>query len=303
MATTPQTISIAYGSPSVSLEPGVYKMKFKPTMRHGVIALLAVISGVVLWLGLPRFLLMLSDMIRGFRAEVDIVKGSALVVACAALVVAWNNFRRGNTAIVKLVSVSNSGGQRLDVNKREFYSQFEIKIKNLGIPLRNPSVALLGFTQLGSLSIPLQRLKEDQPVSNEGTLEKGMVARYAIRSFEMDSTDRSMVYELVDPDAVDISVSVYSEGYRVKEFCFPSKGVRLWLMCKWNRMAWAINEWFAYDIEKWGRKFTHRPDYIPTFAEPFRRLKRFVEGLSEAEKPNIKVPTKHGLFTTSDVTN
>jgi hypothetical protein len=155
----------------------------------------------------------------------------------------------------------------------------KIKVKNLGIPLRNPSLVLHGFTRLGWLSMPLQRLKEDQAVSNEGTLEKGMIVRYAIRSRETGVTERSMVSELIDPQAVEVSICVYSESYRVKEFRFPSSGMQMWLKRKWNSMAWTVNGWFTCEIERWGKKYTHRPTYIPSFTDSFTRLKWFVDGL------------------------
>ena len=226
----------------------------------------------------------------GYYASTDTTKTSALLVALAALVIAWNNYRRGNTAIVKLVRIRECGNAVRGVNNDQMFHTFEVSVKNLGIPLKHPAVLLQGYTQLGSLSIPLNPLRGDTPVQPGGALEKGMLAMFAIRSFELSQGQRQMIAALADPEAERVAIAVYSHGYLIKRFPLRSLEAARMLKRGWNRIAFPINsKLFWRTRRKWGRPILHSREILPTLRDHLSTLQRFASQM-RAETQD-QVPT------------
>ncbi len=224
-----------------------------------------------------------------FYSAMDPVKGSALVVAVVALVVAWNNFRRGNTAIVKLIQVSASGHHALGVNSERPYHSFSVELKNLGIPLKAVSVAITGFSGMGSGHVPLRQFQFDEPAPHGGALEKGMIAKFAIRTPELEPAALAILSSLGEPDASGVNVAVYSNGYLVKRFRVDRPTLKL--RRGWNRLAHRINGAFTTRKKVRGREILHPHEVVPAFQDPDFYLRFFVKAAKE-EQANPGAPPK-----------
>ena len=221
----------------------------------------------------------------------DATKAIPLIVSSAALYVAWNNYRRGNSAIVKLSAVTTQYRTELSVNRSQPYSTFEVLIKVLGIPLHNPLVVIHARTSFGRLNIPLSQLVDGKPApSTGGSLEKGMVACYGLRSFDMDHGQRQMLCQTADPDTVDVEIAVYSNGYFVKRFRLQWRPpLNRWVR-KWNGLAYHINfHYLSRTRKKWGRPMLFHREYIPRFKDPMLSLEQFVSFLKH-EAMGAQVP-------------
>lgn len=217
-----------------------------------------------------------------YYAATDVTKTSALFVALVALYVAWSNYRRGNSAIVRIVDVKESGSVEVGVNDNQFYSTFEVFIKVLGIPLRNPAVLLEGRIQFGHLSFPLAQFQNRKPVTSGGTLEKGMVAFYGVRSFDLDLGKRQMVTALADPKAEQVAICIYSNGYLVKRFPLQRRLPVSPAVRRWNGWAAHVNlHYFSLKRIKWGRPVVQMRDVIPKITDWMFPLERFARVVSD----------------------
>jgi hypothetical protein len=218
-----------------------------------------------------------------FYGSMDVVKVSALVVAIAALIVAWNNFRRGNTAVVKLVSVHFNEIHSVNVNQGQRYSQLLVEMKNIGIPLRRAQVGLIGFTKIGNVSIAFKQLQLDREVADPGDLERGMMAQFGLRSFEMNPGEKCMISSF-NEDALRVRIGVYSNGYLVRSFRLQQ---RFQLIRRyWNKIALAANQRCTTVKERWGRKFVHTPTILPMFPDFNVDLQLFIRSVPPPEMPS-----------------
>jgi len=213
----------------------------------------------------------------------DSSKVGTLIISLVALHLTMSNYRRGNYAIVKLVEVTESGtSRRLGVNRNQMYAVLDVRIKVLGIPLRNPAIVLQGYTRIGRLSVPLKQFEDDKPVASDGTLEKGMIASYGLRSFDMNAGERQMFSELVDPEAEYVAISIFSNGYFVKRFLLQRKPFLRKAIRRWN--DWAAGANFRYMSKhhiKFGRPVIQTRDVIPQFADRMYPLERFANALKQ----------------------
>jgi hypothetical protein len=233
-----------------------------------------------------------------FNQTVNIVTFSALIVAVCALIIAYTNFKRGNTAIIKLVDLSASGGQSIGVNNQQMYHKLEVKFKNLGIPLRNPSVSVNGFAG-GWFDVRLARYKGDERVKqeNDSVLEKGMVASYALFSFEMDYTIKRMLSSLIEPDAYRLCISVFSDGFLVRRFSLKGRPWLTRLKHRWNSFSFWFNGQFERVIIYKGRPIHHCPEILPRLKNYRWQFEYFVksstaEVTSSAHAPHPESPAR-----------
>jgi hypothetical protein len=226
-----------------------------------------------------------------YYSNLDIIKGTTIIVALAALMIAWNNYRRGNTAIVKLVEFTYSATDSIGINNSQLFVKLDVRIKNLGIPLKRPHVSLHGHTRYGWLSLPLMKIEDDQPADTNGSLDKGMVAAFALRSFEMKPAQIGILSSLSDPEAFGISLGVFSNGFLVKRFRLQSPATIERLKRKWNSLAGRLSRRFAYSRKRWGRTFVQMPTILPSISDPHHVMDEFVTSLKD-DRLNGRSPAK-----------
>jgi hypothetical protein len=255
-------------------------MKRRAKILLIIVMVLAI--ALLVWL-FPHLIAFIGYAGRRFYDTVNIVTGSALVLALCALLVAYTNFRRGNTAIMKLVELTASSGESDRINNGERYFKLEVRFKNLGIPLRNPSVSVNGNAG-GWLNLQLARYRGDERVESDHdtALEKGMVATYALFSFTMDDTSKRMISSLIEPDARDLCISVYSDGFLVRRFFLKDLPWLKWLRGRWNRLSFLVNTEFERVIMYQGRSLHHTPTILPTLRNYRWQFENFVKWTNEA---------------------
>lgn len=223
----------------------------------------------------------------------DATKAVPLIVSLVALYVAWSNYRRGNSAMVRLLEVRTEHHSELGVNQNQMFARFEVWVKVLGIPLRNPHAVIHARTEFGTLPVPLSQFLDGKPVPRTGgALEKGMVAFYGLRSFDLNHGQRQMAIQTAAPEAEDVEIAIYSNGFFVKRFRLQWKPpLRTWIR-KWNN--WAAHANFKYlsrTRKKWGRPFFFDRQWIPRFKDSMFALEQFASSLKE-EATGPPAPSK-----------
>jgi hypothetical protein len=221
-----------------------------------------------------------------FFATADASKVTAIVISLLALWVSWSNYRRGNTAILKIVRLETSGCSAIDVNNRQPYSVFTVVIKNVGIPLKNPLVVLSGFTRAGTVHIPLRQMYDDKPIEAGGSLEKGMFGIFALRSFELHPGQRAMIAALADREVEDASIKIASNGFAVASFRLRDRAPIRALKKRWNDWSFGINQRFFWKNRvRWGRTFLHTRNILPKLQDQLAELQMFAQGLAQERQP------------------
>jgi hypothetical protein len=208
----------------------------------------------------------------------NLVNWTTLAIASMALFVAVTNFRRGNTAVIKLVSVDFSHQSNIEKNGGRFYSEFSVLIKNLGIPLTIAHVTLTAHAKGLGIKIPFSRFQFDEIIAEGGSLEKGMVAKFGLRSFDLPQDKRNFL-SLLDDEAIFVKIVISSNGYVVKSFRLDKSGLKL--RRKWNDFAARMNMYFVTTTNRWGKKYTSFHNIVPIWSDPLLDLRRFIDTVSK----------------------
>jgi len=245
---------------------------------------IALVSGLSLGLLLIIVLLLLgfrwtSTLLESMRSDIRVtglvVALFSLIIAISALIIAWNNFRRGNTPVVKLIDIQTIGtnsaktGGKIDL-------EFSVFIKNLGIPLHTAQVGLNAMTKAGTMSIPFEQFDISGNVLPFGTLEKGMVGIFSLKESRLKPEQKQMV-QILTHEATDISIGVFSSSFRVKRFRIPDKFPNF--KKTWNAIARKLNDQFTTAKSRWGKTFTRTRKPFHTFPDFEFQLQVFVGGI------------------------
>ena len=188
-----------------------------------------------------------------------------------------------------------SGHSRLGVNNNQFYSTFEVLIKVLGIPLRKPLIVIKGRGSFGEMSCPLMQFEDDQPAASTGTLEKGMIAAYGLRSIDLNPGQRQMVAAIVEPETEQVAICVYSNGYFVKRFLLQRKPLVGRAVRRWNNWAATFNfRYMSLTRIKWGKPVLFTRNIVPLFSDRMFPLEQFASALKEESQrqPNPIAPSR-----------
>lgn len=177
----------------------------------------------------------------------------SIILTSLALIITWNNYRLNNYVSVKIVSAKCSYCQSVYENNEHGFSSFMIVVKNLGIALHNPSVAL----DADSIHFYLSCFACDKRSHIEvGELKKGMIATFGIKSYEIK---KELFKELTK--SKNIAIAFYSDGYLVKKTTIPQHGLRLWLKRTWNSFAAKIEFGFSYEDGEYLRYLIQLPRF------------------------------------------
>ncbi len=211
-------------------------------------------------------------------------------VALMALFIAWNNYRRGNEAIIRLKKFSYCLNASINVNNMKDFAQLDVHIQNLGIPLKRPHICLHAFALGGTISIPLKKLEGDFPADDGGSLEKGMIAHYCLRSFELKPEELSMLSLLADPETCSIAMGVYASGFLAKRFRLESSPIVAKFKHHWNVVGHRLSMKFSRTEKRWERHFIRIRTILPPLKEPDDVLRRFVALLKTVEENKAQPP-------------
>ncbi len=175
--------------------------------------------------------------------SLDWMKIAPIAISSTALYVAINNFRHSHQFLIKLRRCRSGLIQdRLSVEPYEF---FEVQIVNLGLPLRNGAIALVGSVNFGFCTLQIPRINLKGQTAEPETIERGMIATFQLRSFEQ--TEVEMIHSLAGC-GTRLGIAVVADGYEV----FRIK-IRRWRRLRkiwaiWQRVARAVSNWFGYYV-------------------------------------------------------
>ena len=138
---------------------------------------------------------------------------SSMLVGLAALGLAVRESRRNGSAIVQRLEAQASGGMNVAKNGGEYYSSFNLKIRNLGISLHDVSACLIFESEDGLCTFELPPVG---PIKAE--FSKGMIAEFCYESFAWPIWGPKMLSQLTDPVRQRARVVVKTQGLVAKEF-------------------------------------------------------------------------------------
>lgn len=205
------------------------------------------------------------------------------VIAVVALYVAWSNYRRNNFPVVKLLESGCSYSQRAGENNDRMYGKFNVRVRNLGIPLHNVHMTLSFVPPdgMGRASLPLPLA--DGGNRREGQLAKGMVAEFLLKSHLLTGGDKHFLSMFHDACRQATSLCLYSDGYLAWEWRLDTRRYRLKQL--WNRFAWKVNPKLTRAVKADGRERPVMKTYwLPTFILPDVGLVRFADDVRKADE-------------------
>lgn len=198
-----------------------------------------------------------------------------LAVLAVALVAIWftvRESRRNNSPVLSIKECQSSFHcESMDENNRQPFDAFTIVIQNHGIALHDVKVALWfrDLPEYGSIRLDLDSADEGE----HPQFARGMVAKFVMKSYLLDSWGKGMLHRLRDPVEQRAEIHVYSQGYLAYSFKAWSLAERL--REKWNRLAVRVNYKLYYEI---GKKQIQIWNILPTTVEllwPVRLLCRW----------------------------
>jgi hypothetical protein len=210
----------------------------------------------------------------------------ALIVALLALYIAYANYRRNNFVVVQIVECTATGLQSATENNWQFFHQFRVLIRNLGIPLHNMTMELCfrETTEHGVLSHYLE--KRHDTVGGKDQFAKGMIAEFFLKSYLLKPESFDWLSRLSDPAKQDARFRVYSDGYLAAEIRIASVWDRF--KAKWNQIANRVNHLRRRELNSPdGITMVKYTKFLPSFAVVTGwPVKQFTSSLRrDSEKP------------------
>ena len=172
--------------------------------------------------------------------SVDLV---ASILAIIALVFAIRVERRNTMPGAKLICCDgHTSGMSVAENRGQPFHEFRVRIRNVGIALHNTTAHLV-FNDAGDVSVfssQMRRLTEIPGDHEE--FAKGMIAEFAIKSYDLDPSWVARLLELTDPHKQRARIVLKSQGFDA--VVLPIGGRIEKLRGTWNRWAFKINQRF-----------------------------------------------------------
>ena len=166
----------------------------------------------------------------------------SLVLSFVAIYYTWKESRTTNTVIVKILEGKTTSSQNMTENRGQLFDEFKVTVRNLGISLYDPQMALVFRPKsgMGHVTIPLNRRSRTKSELSE--FGRGMIAEFGIKSFEIEPHHKPMFLMLEDVRTQEPSLVLFSQGYAAKTF-------KVWraysrLLRKWNTFAYDFNRKF-----------------------------------------------------------
>lgn len=196
------------------------------------------------------------------------INNSSNVIAACAFWIAWQESRRGSTAMVRVTKSSFSFHRTLKGDNHIF----SIRLKNRGISLHDVTVNLVMKSptgDLGQMSFALHA-EPEMKIVRAGEFARGMVAEFVFLIPHLGSHDISVFKMVTDPEPTTYAIDVRSQGFTAVEVR-PRSRLLQWPRNVWNRAAYFINDLFGHQTRttRTGRTENVFVQYLPTFDADF----------------------------------
>jgi hypothetical protein len=178
--------------------------------------------------------------------------GLAVIVSIVAII----EFRHNNLVILRIKQAAGSERQSGGENGARLFSEFQVLIRNVGIPLHQVAVAI-SFRppgETGRIFIPLKRYSPDssEPVDEKGEFARGMVGDFRLKSYQMRPEERQLFSRLTRPAEHDATIVIFAQGYFAKQFRVGTG--RDLIAQRWNELGSRINPLFSTWVRAKGSK-------------------------------------------------
>ena len=213
---------------------------------------------------------------------------AACVLAVIALIFAWRVERRNTRVVLKIMECEGSSQRSVDENNCQIFHLFRVLIRNNGIILHNPTVALK-FNRddgRGTLSLKLRQLTEIPNGANE--FAKGMIAEFALKSYHLDKVGVDWLLSLKDVDTQKARLVVCSQEYvaaKIRLGGWSDRALRYW-----NRLAFRFNMkfWRKRGADESGQPMLYTPKILPIFMTTGCPLSNFINELRRDRNPTAQ---------------
>lgn len=210
-----------------------------------------------------------------------------MVIAAAALCVAWLTLRRTTQHVVRVVRCQSH--YEKSIEHPNGFDEFEVYFKNIGLRIPEMAVAL-GFHDRNGLGWCSCGLRAVNVVTNQSSgtasnIETGMVVKFGWRTYEMDEGHRALLDVLDDIRKQNAVLSVYNAGYLVKT-------IRLWSWRGWitglgYNLIFRLLMWFKMGSFAKNQKSWRARIRLPDSNDMPFCLKNFLERLrNHSEQPH-----------------
>jgi hypothetical protein len=199
-----------------------------------------------------------------------IVSAVSLAVCALCLVIALAEMAHNNRVILKVLSCESTYIQSLRENKSQPFWEFKIRLRNQGISLYDPLMALCfrDSREAASCTFPIKRRDGREQEPRE--FARGMIAEFYLRSSELTPADMPMLGMLKDFQFQEAELVVASQGYTVHRIRMG--GFRDRLATRWNRLAYKVNK--RFDRVKDG--VVHSGHVLPIYLAIASKLSDFI---------------------------
>lgn len=207
----------------------------------------------------------------------------SLAIGLIALYLAVYEIRSNSDPWVRVRQCEASSRESVRENDGQSFSQFQIVIENRGVKLVNPTVSLSfrGPDRRGWFSLHLKEFKEAHGDCQE--FERGMIAVFGWKSYELEKADKQFLSLLHDPYKQNATIRIFSQSYVAYEFPVGNWSDRL--KAKWNRLAFGVNWKLRRNVRTTdGETMLHTPTVLPTCITFQQRLMDFIEWSSKPAK-------------------
>lgn len=140
------------------------------------------------------------------------VDPAACVLAVIAIVFAWRVERRNNISILKVLDTT--GGIKASAEENQFkqFAHFTVLMRNVGISLHNPAVALTFGDIGGKAGIRILMKRTDENPTGTSEFARGMIAEFSFKSYGLPTSTRDFLAALEAPRKQAARLIVYSQG-------------------------------------------------------------------------------------------
>ncbi len=218
---------------------------------------------------------------------------ASVVLAVVALWVAFVTLRKTTEHLFRVVEASS--GKRMTVRYPKGFYQFDLYIKNLGLPFPKMSVVLSFRPEDGpgtlSHSLSAIDIMTDASTPDAENVATGLVVKFGLRSHEIRETDAPILCMLKDVRRQGAWLSVYCGGYLVRTIYLDSIRERLKRRYRYTVLSVARRlqlGFYAKRAESWQARFPiPRTMLLPDAVTAFIRNLRSTlppEPPDEAEK-------------------
>ena len=202
-----------------------------------------------------------------------------LILSIFALWVAYSESRKSNSVLVSIEVCEYSGRQHIKINSGVWFGEYKILIKNKGISLHDPKLALAFKDSVGPgwVTFPIER--RDEQTGQHSEFARGMIAEFSLRTYDVDANFYRPIKELKDLVDQHARLNLFSQGYLARSWYLGRK--RDSLAHAWNSMAQRFNqEYGLLRGRELGSEIKVLPDRAIDLATPLRFFISYMKPLA-----------------------